>query len=180
MANYILDMIVNEGSFTHKLADSDKPVWVMFKVDGTNTSIATPKVQFSANPVWNYKIRLTPQVTALENAYMYVNLCTLSNHSDQVISVAVSKVGLKNLPVGNPRTFKFPLMSTTNTAIQVGHLKLTATISAFVMKPTYNSGAPGMGMGMAPMGYPSQPRSPYNSGGFTPPSYPGAYQSYPH
>lgn len=176
---YILDMVVNEGQFTHALTSPNKPIWIMFKVDGTNSSISTPKVMFSAKSTWDFKLRVTPQISSLEKAYIYVNLCTLSEKGDQVVSVAVSKVGLKNLPVGNPRSFKFPLMSTTNTAIQVGQLKLTATISAFVAKPMFNSSSQMVGMPMSPFMYATQPRPQYSSNGFAPPSYSNVYQSSP-
>ena len=132
MSAYILDMIVNSGQFTDALELNETPVWVMFKVDGTNSSVSTHKSRLCSNVIWNFKVRLTPIIRNLETSYMYVNLCTLSKNREQITSVAVSKLCLKNFPVGNPRSFSFPLLSTSNTAIQVGKIKLTATLSTFI------------------------------------------------
>ena len=128
---YLLDLVVNDGEI-YGVEESPKPVWAQMKVDGLAKSFHTNRVELSCRPCFNTSARLILELDDLSNSYMYINLCTYSDDNSQVISIAVSKVKLSAFPVGNPRRFKIPLMSTENTAIKCGAISITATISAFL------------------------------------------------
>ena len=109
----------------------------MIKVDGSPNPFTTKQVQSSDVLLFNTSARLILDIADLKSAHMFINLCTFTDDGTRVTSVAVSKVGLKSFPVGRPRKFSIPLLSTENTAIHAASLTLTSTISAFI--PNYSA-----------------------------------------
>ena len=132
MSSYILDFIIHEINLLNEIKNLKTPLWAMFKVDGSNQPIQTQKKNASEIIQYNFPVRIVLNLLDLSNAYLYVNFCTFSENSDQVISLGVSRVKVRSLPVGRPKKFSFPLMSTINTAITIATISITATFSAFI------------------------------------------------
>jgi len=137
MSSYLLDLIVNDIHVSNDVTLANKPVWAMFRVDGSNQPFSTPQYEIKEEIVINYPVRLFLNIEDLSMAHLYVNFCTYSDNSERMISLAVSRVKLKSFPVGRPRKFSFPLMSTVNTAITVATISITATLSTFI--PSYQT-----------------------------------------
>lgn len=152
MSDYILDLVLNSVDMLGRMDMPETPIWVIFKADGCRNNINTPQ-KSAMEPNWNFPFRFLLRLDTLSNAYLYVNFCTNDVSRSQVISLGVSKVNIRAFPVGRPKKFCFPLMSTTNTAIIVARINLTGTLSAFV---------PGANTSQQPIptNYPSQAQTP--------------------
>ena len=73
-----------------------------------------------------YYILLFPDIS---HAYLYVTLCTF-DENNTILPLARSRVSLRNLPIGSPKTFKFPLLNPHDESESV-ILRCVATLSSF-------------------------------------------------
>lgn len=137
-SSYILDIVVKEADLMPILSDIGTPLWFVINADGLPNQFFTPKVCFNMHPVWNCPMRLIIQVPDIARAYLYVTLCTFAENGTDVRGIARARVGLRSLPNGTPKQFRFPLMYTSNSAFEALQLYLIATLSSIA--PTMRNG----------------------------------------
>lgn len=113
------------------LENVDAPLWFVISADGLQSKLTTSKASFCMHPQWNSAFRLIVQVPDIMGAYLYVTLCSYAQNKQDVVALARARVGLRSLPFGTPKQFRFPLMLTTNSAIDALNLYLIATLSSF-------------------------------------------------
>lgn len=153
MSSWILDLVIKDAEINEDLASTKSPIWFVVQADGLQQPFSTKQVQYSRTPSWNYPARLVLKVSDISQAYMYVVLCTFG--PDNIINpLCRARVGLRNLPIGSPKTFKFPLMQIDNNEWESATVRCVATLSSFTpqvyLPPAMNR--PMMNAGMQQMG----------------------------
>lgn len=139
MTKFLLDIIVNDAIIECSIPCKEMPFWIMIKTDGLPTTISTSMMKVEKKVVkWNQPSRLILDVPNINNAYMYIALCTLDQKTKQMKTIGVAKAKLAGFPVGKPRGFSVPLMQAMDSKSPAGKLHMTATISAlFPSMPRY-------------------------------------------
>ena len=138
--SYILDLVIKEAEFCSDMPIYTTPLWLNLKADGLPQEIHSNQAFPSKAPKWNYPIRLILQIPDVQAAYLYVTLCTFQSTLKTVYAIARSRIGLRTLPSGIPRQFKFPLMLPNTSKLGV-YLTMVASLSEFTPKPTiYSAG----------------------------------------
>ncbi|KAH0790441.1 hypothetical protein GPJ56_005737 [Histomonas meleagridis] len=131
---YLLDLFIKDGEFKVQLDNYISTLWFLISADGLQNAFSTPQSPLSVNPIWDYPSRMIIQPSDIMHAYLYVTLCTYAPNGQDVIAIARSRVGLRSLPISNPRQFRFPLMSAKNAAQEVMSLNVVATLSQLERK----------------------------------------------
>jgi hypothetical protein len=130
MQTWILDLLVNEVELHSSCADEvHGAVWLVMSADGLSSPFSTPTRSLSSRPAFNFPARLFLKIPDLQNAYLFVTLCTYGPDGAGAIPLARSRVGLRSLPNGFPKQFRFPLMKYQNGAQQSAVLSVKATMS---------------------------------------------------
>jgi hypothetical protein len=130
MQTWILDLVVNEVELNAPCAEEvHGAVWLAMSADGLASPFSTPTRSLSTHVVFNFSARLFLKIPDLQNAYLFVTLCTYGPDGAGAIPLARSRVGLRSLPNGFPRQFRFPLMKYQNGAQQSAVLCVKATMS---------------------------------------------------
>ena len=152
--SWILDLVIKDATINNKITDLKTPIWFVVLADGMQQPFSTNQVQFSRTPSWNYPARLVLHFLDISRAYLYVTLCTFGNN--EILPLARSRVSLRNLPIGSPKVFKFPLLTPQNDEEAVS-FRCVGTLSSFTpqiyIPPAQQRGIPQMGgqpMGMSP------------------------------
>lgn len=169
LSSWILDLVVKDATLTDEANPKKTPMWLVVLADGMQQPFSTEKVNYSKEPQWNCPARLVLRFPDISCTYLYITLCTFDNNS--IVPLARSRVALRNLPIGSPKTFKFPLLTQGSDSESV-ILRCVATLSSFTPQ-FYISPAPqrqmqGMGvpqMGAPPMGGPPMGATPQYMGG---------------
>ena len=127
--SWILDLIIKDGKIDSNQPHLNGGLWLIISADGIPRPFATTETPFSLNPTWNFPARLILQLNDLCRSYLYVTLCTKGINGN-VICLARSRIGLRSLPIGTPKTFQFPLMQSGNAAQPVMTIRITSTLSS--------------------------------------------------
>ena len=163
--SWILDLVIKDAAIGEEIPDFDKPIWFVVLADGMQQPFSTKPVNFSRNPSWNTPARLVLHFSDISKAYLYVTLCTFGEN--EILPLARSRVSLRNLPIGSPKVFKFPLLTPEND-VEAATIRCVGTLSSFTpqiyIQPAQTRQIPQMAaqpMGMAPkymgnQGYPPQ------------------------
>jgi len=130
-ASWILDIIIKDGDFSSIPEEIDTAIWFVISADGLQNPFSTVQTTISKNPVWNYPSRLVLHFHDITRAYLYLTLCSYEYNGQGVQAIARSRVGLRYLPIGNPKQFRFPLMHARNAANTIMSLRVVATLSSF-------------------------------------------------
>ena len=125
---WILDLVVKDATIGEEIPDLEKPIWFVVLADGMKQPFSTKQVPFSRQPSWNYPARLVLQFPDISKAYLYVTLCTFGEN--EILPLARSRVSLRNLPIGSPKVFKFPLLTPEND-VETATIRCVGTLSSF-------------------------------------------------
>ena len=129
LQSWLLDLVVIDGTLDHSFTEIDSGIWLIISADGIPRPFSTTECTNLNNPSWNFPARMILQFCDVHRAYLYVTLCTRKPHSESVQCIGRSKIGLRNLPIGSPKTFTFPLMFTRNATQVAMTVRITATLS---------------------------------------------------
>ena len=128
--SWVLDLIIRDGVMDAGQPDLKSGMWLIISADGIPRPFATTECEYSHTPSWNFPARLVLQFGNIQRAYLYVTLCTHGETANLVNCIGRSRIGLRSLPIGSPKTFHFPLMEPLNAANSVMTLRITATLSS--------------------------------------------------
>ena len=128
--SWVLDLIIKDGVMEGDQQNLHSGLWLIISADGIPRPFATTECQYCQKPSWNFPARLILQFYDLKRAYLYVTLCTRGSTANSVDCIGRSRIGLRSLPIGSPKTFHFPLMEPHNAAQTVMTLRITATLSS--------------------------------------------------
>lgn len=120
------------------MSNITSPLWLVIKADGLEQPVQTNQTIPCINPCWNFAIRLILELPDISPAYLYFSLCTFKNSFDTPIAIARSRLGLRSMPIGSPKQFKFPLMA-ANSNVIAADLTCIATLSP--ISPKIKSGS---------------------------------------
>jgi hypothetical protein len=146
MSSYVLDLVVHEADISDDASRLKSDVFLEFKLDGLSETFNVQPCPSAPHIKWDFPVRLILHVSEFSRSFMFASLCTLG--AGQKIIVGRARFPLKSLPVGNPKRFKFPLMSSANNAICVATVHVTACLSALV--PYHSTQEVGARVGGAP------------------------------
>ena len=156
--NWIIDLVIKDAEIHDGVNHSNTPIWFVVIADGVPQPFSTPQVQNSKNPTWNYPARLVLKSLDISKSFLYVALCT-SGPNNVNIPLCSARISLRNLPIGSPKSFKFPLMLTNKADTEACTVRCAATLSSFTpqvyLQPSINR--PMMTGGMQQMGGYAQP-----------------------
>lgn len=124
MNKYIIDFEVTGIEISRNRQSELKNVFLQITMDGTNEQIVSEPMNGKNWPLRAKKI--LQNLDDLSNAFLY---CGLYSEKKQLI--ATSKVGFNSFPVGKPKKFVFPILSTENNAVVSANVSMQAMISAF-------------------------------------------------
>ena len=132
-SSLILDLVVKEAEISPNLTGLKFPVWLIIRVDGSQQPFSTPEADDLKHPVWNYPARICVSLghNDLSRAYLYVTLCTFGDGRIGIKPLGRARVSLKSLPIGDAKSFFFPLMMQNDLTKEACTLKFAATISFF-------------------------------------------------
>jgi hypothetical protein len=136
MENWVLDLIVNDAQLKAScVKEIHGPLWLVISADGLSLPFSTASCSISSGLQWNCAARLLLKIRDIQNANLYVTLCTYGPSGEGAVALARSRVGLRSLPMGLPRQFRFPLMRSQYGAQEVAKVRLQATLSALDRLP---------------------------------------------
>lgn len=170
--SWILDVVIKNAQLSANFPDPSKSFWLLINADGIPHPFSTPQVQpqkkchpsDAANLAscqqsvlvleWNCPARIVLDGSLLRDfstGYLYVSLCSYNNDQTDIVSLAHSRISLRVLPFGSPKTLYFPLYFLPKEKDidkkppdEAGIVKLVATLSTFA--PQTTSRVPGMAM----------------------------------
>ena len=128
--SWVLDLIVKDGIMDPNQQATNAGVWLIISADGISRPFSTTESLDYQNPSWNYPARLILQYIDVKRSYLYVTLCTHGKTDNSVQCIGRSRIGLRYLPVGSPKTLSFPLMEPHNAVQEVMKIRITATLSS--------------------------------------------------
>jgi hypothetical protein len=107
-------------------------LFLEFRLDGLRHPLKLSPRSPSAKLRWEIPARLILNLRDLGRAFVFVCLGTADAPGGRRSNIGRAKFPLKSLPVGDPKSFKFCLMSSANSAISVATVHVTACLSALV------------------------------------------------
>jgi hypothetical protein len=135
--SYVLDLVVHEVESLEHSRSIKTDVFLEFTLDGIGQPFKVQPLPPASHLRWDAPVRLTLNATAFLNSFLFAALAT-TDPSGAKIALARAKFPLKGFPVGRPKKFRFPLMSTSDTSVCLAQAHITAWLSALV---PYRSGA---------------------------------------
>lgn len=129
MPTYVLDLYVKDAETDSEISNVKTPLWFILHADGYPQPIATTQAIPCKNPKWNFPVRLILTLNDISAAYLYITLATFKIGSESSLALARSRIGLRALPIGSPKQFQFPLMSTANATKIAAKVTFLATLS---------------------------------------------------
>ena len=133
---WILDLVIKDAEMGPDTQNLNTPLWFVIKADGLPQPVHTSQALPSSNPQWNFPVRLILQLNDISRAYLYVTLCTFKPGFEGPTAIARSRIGLRSMPIGSPKQFKFPLMLSVNPNSLAAHACFMATLSPIQPKPS--------------------------------------------
>jgi hypothetical protein len=118
-------------------------IWLVIFADGLDAPFSTTPRTVTSGKTFNFPARLLLKVPDVQNAYLYVTLCTYGPDGTKAIPLAKSRVGLRSLPQQFARAFRFPLMKYQNGAQPMAHLSLEARMQPINAVPHSTPGSSG-------------------------------------
>ena len=121
---FLLDVLLDEGQFSPYLNQFVSPMWLVFSADGLSKSVSTPRVLPNPTVKFNFATRLILNLVNIDNAFLRVSLCTVSDSDPTKAKlIASSKMSLSALTPGRCSKITFPLLDTLD------HRKESALLS---------------------------------------------------
>lgn len=140
---WILDIVIKDGDFYWMNREVDSGMWLVVSCDGSSQPISTNQVPYSPNPHWEFAFRMCLQLTDIGMSYLYLTLCTFHSNGNNIYPIARARIGLYNMPIGNPKQFSFPLYHDQNSAYKVINIRAVATLSTISTNiPTFDDFLP--------------------------------------
>lgn len=156
-SSWILDLVVKEAEMGPGLENLQTPLWFILTADGLNQQIPTTQAIPCKKPKWDFPARMILTLSDISRAYLYVTLTTFNVGANGTYALARSRIGLRSLPIGSPKTFKFPLMQSSNGANVAATVTFVATLSQFIPKTNRTPVVAGScGSGCRPYVYPQE------------------------
>lgn len=134
--SWILDLVVKDAEMGPGMSNLKTPLWFVLSADGLMQPIQTTQAIPCQKPKWDFPARMILTLSDLSRAYLYVTLATYKVGADGVQAIARSRIGLRSLPIGSPKKFKFPLMQSNNSANLAATVSFVATLSSFTPRTT--------------------------------------------
>jgi hypothetical protein len=129
MANFVLDIVLEETQFSSQLRTLRAPVWLCVAADGIRQQPTTAQVPAKGTQRFCHPMRLVLNLPALEGYYFRTRLCTYNEDGSSVRVLANSQISLARFPTGTPQMFTYPLLNCHNTAMELAIVSARAAIS---------------------------------------------------
>ena len=139
---FILDLVIKEAEMGEQMAHLKTPLWFVLTADGLSQPAQSTQAIPCQRPRWDWPVRLILSIQDITRAYLYVTMATYKIGADGVMAIARSKIGLRSLPIGKPKQFKFPLMQSSNAANIVAQVTFIATLSSITPAHPMHGSAP--------------------------------------
>jgi hypothetical protein len=158
MANFVLDIVLEDTQFSSQLRSLRSPVWLCVTTDGIRRQLTTAQVPATGTQRFRHPLRLVLNLPALDGYYFRTRLCTYGEDGSSVRVLANSQISLAKLPIGTAQLFTYPLLNCHNPAMELAIVSARAAISRVDLQGCVDR--------MAPLPGPMKPPTPQARPGF--------------
>ncbi|KAH0786378.1 hypothetical protein GPJ56_009764 [Histomonas meleagridis] len=130
---YIFDFVIEQAEFSDRFNNFLRTVWFTFTADGIPPYKSVQSNQFVPSKTVQLRIpsRLILNVADLNQSYFKGCLFTSTDFPAQKRVIAFAQIKLAHLPIGEPKEFGFPLLSSQDYKTELVRVTMKATISPF-------------------------------------------------
>jgi hypothetical protein len=129
MANFVLDIVLEDTQFSSQLRSLRSPVWLCVTADGLRQQRTTTEVPATGTQRFHHPLRLVLNLPELDGYYFRTRLCTYGEDGSSVRVLANSQISLARLPLGTSQMFTYPLLNCHNPKMEFAIVRARAAIS---------------------------------------------------